>query len=319
MSYSHGNTDDLFASEKTIGLEPIKRLIAYANRNVTKTEDDLILNWVTMHPELVTAKLFAEIKKPNEIYTENVTGLQANEYDILKPRYSKLYEILHDDSQAAGLTFPKGNRMFGGGAQSDGIGGIRLDSDDIQFTEYTVAFWLKMALAENSGELDKKCPIGFLNEAQFDMTVQTNANAFNTNVLVFYPNGQTVNPMPYEFIPNVWQHHVLTAKGGEQCVYLDGVKVEFAAGVGQIPIINTTSKRAEIFSHFSRGYSPLAAGDKMAWVSICKGVADQDWVTKDYNGTRDFSDDSPVEEITTIPFVNSLKPQPNTYSGLFRV
>ena len=122
--------------------------------------------------------------------------------------------------------------------------------------------------------------------------------------------------MTYEFTPDVWQHHVLTAKDGEQCVYLDGVKLQFGAGLGQIPVINITSKRAEIFNHFSRGNAPLAAGDKMAWVSICKGVADQDWVTNDYAGKRDFSDASPVEEITTLPFMGDLDPYPNAYDGM---
>ena len=60
----------------------------------------------------------------------------------------------------------------------------------------------------------------------------------------------------------------------------------------------------------------VKAGTRMAWFSFCKGTADQTWVTKDYNGLRDFSDASPVEEITTMPFMGDLGAWANAYTGL---
>ena len=320
-SYTGGPHDDLLRNSETQGYDLILKLVR-ANMAITATErDQLLRNARKLSGQKHIHSVIAEVNSGIIEKNETVALKSQDAFRRIIPRYSKTYQILHDNTQAGGLTFPQTNRKFGGGAQSDGTVGIRLDSDDIQFTEYTVAFWLKMSLAVKfAGVRQYKCPIGFLNTQAYGMILQTNAARFNTNILGFDPNshGDTANTMPYEFIPDVWQHHVLTAKDGEQCVYLDGVKVEFAAGLGQIPSIDITSKRAEIFNHFSRGGAPLFDGDKMAWLSICKGIADQTWVTNDYNGIRDFSDDSPVEEITTMPFDIDLMPMPNATEGLFQ-
>ena len=125
---------------------------------------------------------------------ERDTHYNARGCTVYRPRYCTAYDVLHDNSAAGGLSFPQTNRMFGGGAQSDGTVGIRLDSDEIEFTEYTVAFWLKMSLAKIQGAERYKCPIGFLNTQAYGMILQTNAREFNTNILGFDPNSHPILP-----------------------------------------------------------------------------------------------------------------------------
>ena len=130
------------------------------------------------------------------------------------------------------------------------------------------------------------------------------------DVHVDFSNAQQPN-IKIDLDVSTWHHIVITAKDGEQKIYIDGVLVIQIAQ----DTINITN---DIMTFFGRREQAnrVKAGTRMAWFSFCKGYADQTWVTNDYAGKRDFSDASPVEEITTIPFDGDLMPRPNAFSGL---
>ena len=302
--------ENIHRNTRTMSKEALLNLIQARQRSLPILEDDfnrMAFNIATqgdVHKNVMKIGQDGTLQEAERDAQRNVRA-----YSVYRPEYCMAYDILHDNNAAGGLSFPQTDRMFGGGVQTDGAGIINIQSDEFKIQEYTAAFWFKGVNGI------RNAPMIILGTYDDDNAInlligynRTGENIFDVHV--DFSNSQQPN-VKIDLDVSTWHHIVITAKDGEQKIYIDGVLVIQIAQ----DTINITN---DIMTFFGRREQAnrVKAGTRMAWFSFCKGYADQTWVTNDYNGLRDFSDASPVEEITTLPFMGDLEPYPNAYDGL---
>ena len=310
MSSVHDVAQGIHRNARTIGLEPLLNLLQREERDLPVIEDTDKIRWLMLASEIDKHNTSLRFG-PDGVLDDTNAAVHRNagQYIVQRPTLSQSYDILHDDSAAGGFTFPQTDRMFGGGVQTDGAGIINIQSDEFKIQEYTAAFWFKGVEGLSNAPL---IILGTYNDQQaINLLIGYNRSDVDTLDVHFdYANRQFAH-VKVGLDHNTWHHIVITAKDDEQQIYIDGVAVIQLTQ-------NTIDITNNIMTFFGRREQSgrVKAGTRMAWFSFCKGYADQDWVTNDYAGKRDFSDDSPVEEITTIPFDGDLIPRPNAFSGL---
>lgn len=303
-NFTTGANDDFYLSEKTMGSKTAARLIVATMGNNKKPDDDVI-----HHGLLITNSIhsyrYSAVQSGHELpQLELARHTDKFAYTVRKPSLVKSYEILHDNASANGLTFPKENRKFGGGAQYNGGNNvIKLTFPKPIGEAMTLVFWYySIATQSVSSEglisyTNRNSNVNYIttNEASKTITFNTGNRNLTANGLI-----------------QGWNHIVITAKNGEQKIYVNN-RVRTARNYNYI---DRTIYPIFIFGrYYGVAQHP---SNKLAWLSFCKGLADSLWVANDYNGIRDFSDTSPVQEITTIPFDGGLGAKPNSTSGTFQ-
>lgn len=303
-SYTGGPNDDLLRNSKTQGYDLIAKLIR-SNMALAPTERDQLLRHARKlsgqkHIHSVIAEVNSGIHENNE----TVALKSQDAFRRIIPRYSKTYQILHANTSANGLTIPQENRKFGAGVQYNGGNNvIKLTFPEPIGEAMTLVFWYySIATQSRSSE----GLISYTNRNANASYITTN----EANKTISFNAGN--NQLTASGLIQGWNHIVITAKNGEQRIYVNNrVRI-----VRNYNYIDRTIYPIFIFGrYYGVGQHPL---NKLAWLSFCKGLADSLWVANDYNGIRDFSDDSPVEEMTTMPFDIDLMPMPNATAGLFQ-
>ena len=302
--------ENLHRNTRTMSKESLLNLLQSRQNRLPILEDDADILGFLLDNQRDSHKNIMHIGIDGQLdAVERDTHYNTRGCTVYRPRYCTAYDILHDNSAAGGLTFPQTNRKFGGGVQTDGAGIINIQSDEFKIQEYTAAFWFKGVEGLSNAPL---IILGTYNDQQaINLLIgYDRSNADTLDVHFDYANRENIHAQ-VGLDSNTWHHIVITAKDDDQRIYIDGVQV-YRLRQATINITN------DIMTFFGRREQAnrVKAGTRMAWFSFCKGYADQTWVTNDYAGKRDFSDASPVEEITTLPFMGDLDPYPNAYDGM---
>ena len=296
--------ENLHRNTRTMSKESLLNLLQSRQNRLPILEDDADILGFLLDNQRDSHKNIMHIGIDGQLdAVERDTHYNARGCTVYRPRYCTAYEILHDNSAAGGLSFPQTNRMFGGGVQYNGSNNvIKLTFPDSIGAEMTLTFWYYLG----SDQSPSSQGLFSFNSANANSPFIA-TNEINKSLLFNAGDNRLVSTSN---LIQGWNHIVITAKDGEQKIYVNNN----LRNTRYYDYVDYTIYPIYIFGRYY-GVAQDAT-TKLAWLSFCSGIADQTWVTNDYAGKRDFSDASPVEEITTLPFMGDLDPYPNAYDGM---
>ena len=313
-------SQDLHKSSRTVGFEKILSILQSLQKQTPKIEDDDLLRFFMFGP-------LSDIHNTDILFSgESILDFSGyhhynqNEYRKYIPQQSKVYDLQHNHTQATGVTFTMNGATstkppkFGAGAFTDGNSIITIADDPIlnPTDSISIAFWIYVpeGLTTFTPFLEKR-HLG--EDFSFSFLISHFAN--NRFACRFKESNGNICILNAPAEANQWVHVVMTFSENDTTkIYTNGVLRESLNTTSSLNVVDTT---IQIFK--SVGYTPAGVG--LAWLSIIHGDVSKvpNWISNDYIGIRDLDQNanSNLEEILSIPFANSLDPQPNATTGLF--
>lgn len=316
-------SDVITKSYKNLNAQLMAQILTNFNRRTTPQTTNEAIPRHVIFDDLVDLHNITSVLSNDIDVADIESELLFNQVGYRKfiPANVRAYDLTHDDSNASGITFPfHGNtfdesgavtsigRKSSGCALTDGSSyQIIEDHDWFNVTdEILIHGWVYLKAASADGMIIHKG------------TDQWLLKVMNSNTLRFSVEigGSTFN-LDYAYTPNAWYHIVATAKSGTQSLWVNNVLQDSDTQVGAI---GTNSTDVGIFGK-ADGNNKMVTGNALSWLSIANGFADSTWVGNAYT-KRYFDYDSDVantpEEITTFPYISSLKAMSNSFSGMFQ-
>lgn len=315
----HDIAETLSRSGGTFSIEQIAGIMQIINRRTTpQDEDDALIKHV-IFMQLVdvmdTAVVFAQADIEEERPAAGFSGVGVKKFI---PDEVRSYDLTHDNTNAALLTFPPpGIGTFNpstigvkgmGAAQTPGTEYMIIDDHAWwnSTTDFMACGWIYLKANGGSDEM-----IFNKGTDQWELkTISGDTLRFRVEV------GGTMRDLDFAYTPDTWYRFLVQAQSGNQELWIDGTEEATAAHSGSIGV-NTTN--VGIFGT-AAGATLLGDGNAISWLSFADGFGDATWVSNFFTlGLMDFDTDiaDTPEEITTIPFIGDLQEQPVSFEGMF--
>lgn len=317
--------DNLQQLSRTMSLEKIAQVLTMMKKQNEPIEDDAIIQWFMYAPLVDLHDTTIEFRGPDFVEPVDHDGYGLLGYRKYIPDQIETYDLVHDNSNATGFTFPKpGNTefqpategvKFSGAAKSDGSSYMLINQNAIlNPTELTIAFWMNLEAFTGSARriLDKS-----IGNHDYQIQVRAGSDALfarihNTVHTLF----QSTNTA---FTPNTWISIVVTLSAINNRLRIYKDKVQQGSDTVTTGSLEQGTENLAIFAE--PGGTDLAAnGDAIAGLVIADGEANQAWID-DYHDKGilglDPADANGLKEITFLPFIDSLVAMPNATVGMF--
>ena len=309
MSYPHDFADDLTRSSKTLSQDLIYKLILAYQKSLEHTENDIIEDQFVYSPliDLHDTEITFNQTAINETdFTNHINGPRP--YFIKKPTTIRSYSLVHDLTNAGGLTYETlANSKFRGGVITDGASWFQINhhSSLTPAAGMVITFWLKVSdTTPVSGK-----------QVIFEKGDETGGRYGCTMIngrLRFFVTIDNQRHTVIQDIPeDEWCHFTFLISAFGLYVH---VNHESGAN-GEVVSGNALTHNTEPLTFF-KGLTTdthLQADVSMAWFTFGNGFIQSSDIPDLRNGILNYTG---YNEILTIPFIQSLKPQPNATSGL---
>lgn len=223
----------------------------------------------------------------------------------LPPRPVALYSLEHDVSDAGGLEpVAPADRKFGAGMESDASSRLVIaDADPLNPADaLLIHCWVYL-------------PGGVTPPGGTEVIVQKGTfwwlHVFNGQFRFRFRKNGTNRILAADIVTDRWVHVTAYAGAASQRLYVDGIELDGASHTGSL---DTGDDDVDVFG--ASGGSYLRDGAALAWLLLARGTATDQWIRDAAAGILDLSQSS-LREITTIPLIDGLDPQPDATAGQF--
>jgi len=304
--------EDLHKSSKTVGLQKMLQVLTKLQKDTPKVEDDAIIKYFMYAPLVDLHDTSIILGTANIQKTRNNDHFGKIGFRKYLPASVRVYDIIHDNSNASGITFNTPGQSEGvklhGAAKTNGSSYMIIENHAWLNVTDAILIHGWMYLLANAGADQYIIHKG---------SDQWGLKTMSGNILRFEVEigGSTYN-LDYVYTPG-WNHVIAQAESGSQQLIVGGVVRDSDTQSGAI---GTNSTDLGIFGTAAGG-SLLASGNILAHLLIANGFADATWITEAFTKGIFLLDDlnSDPQEITYIPFVGGLKEMPNATVGMFKV
>lgn len=312
--------DNLQQQSRTIGLEKISQLLTMMNKQNEPIEDDAIIQWFMYAPLVDLHDTTITFAPPNFVEPVDHDGYGLLGYRKDVPGQPDAYDLVHDNSNAALITFPKpGNTEF----QPSSIGVKFSGAAETPGTEYQI-------ITDNTilNPTDEIAICGFIyvpsavtvastqyivhkDDAQYFLALTT-----KTNIRFSITRGAGTVTIDRTISNDQWVSFAFsydTTNGFRS--YIDKAETLDATPTGNIVV---TSTNLGIWGR-AAGTALLENTIALSGVAIHNDEYSQTWVNTFHDdGVLDHDTDaSGLKEITFLPYIDSLIAMPNAFAGMF--
>ena len=312
--------DNLQQQSRTIGLEKISQLITSYQKQNEPIEDDAIIKWFMYAPLIDRHETTITLGVPNFDEPVDHDGYGLLGYRKFIPDLVDAYDLTHDDSNAALITFPTpGNSEF----ENPSIGVKFSGAAKTPGTEYQI-------ITDNTilNPTDEIAISGFIyvpstavvGATQYiihkDDTQYFLALTSKTNIRFSITRGAGTVTIDRTITNDAWVSFAFsydTTNGFRS--YINKVETLDGAPSGNIV---TTATNLGIWGR-AAGTALLENGIALSGVAMHNDEYSQTWVdTFHDDGVLDHDTDAAgLQEITFIPYIDSLQAMPNAFAGMF--
>ena len=311
MSYPHDFADDLVRSAKTLPNDLLYKLILAYQKSLATVENDTVEDHFVYSPLIDlhdTEITFIQTQINETDFTNHINGPRP--YFVKKSRSISSYSLVHDLTNAGGLTYETlANSKFRGGVITDGASWFQINHHEslVSTDRITISFWLKIAdttpatgkkvIFEKGDETGGRYGCTFINgRLRFFATVDGQRHT----VIVDIPEDE-------------WCHFIFIFNEFSLNVHVNHNEDATSTQPEGVTLTHNTEPLTFFKGLTTDSYAP--AGISMAWFSMIAGSINAQAITDMRNGILNYSSIF-GNEVTTIPFMQDLKPQPNATSGL---
>ena len=310
--------DNLQQQARTIGLEKISQLITAYQKQNEPIEDDAIIKWFMYAPLIDLHDTTITLGVPT--FDEPVDHDGYGQFGFRKeiPDLVDAYDLVHDDSNAALITFPKPGITqfqpntigvkFSGAAQTPGTEWQEVDDNAKLNVVDRIGFagWMYIPSTVTVGSVQRI--ISKFGQYQLQLQNKTNMLGGFTRSGGEAQNARTV--------PNdVWFSF---AFGYDTVTGITSFINKVSGGAGATGNLLTTTNKLSIWGR-AGGTELLENTIALAGVVILHDKPTQAWINKFHDdGILDHDTDlDGLEEITFLPYIDSLQAMPNAFAGMF--
>ena len=304
--------EDLHKSSRTIGLQAMLNVQTRLQKQIPKVEDAAIIKYFMYAPLVDLHDTTIHFGIANISRTRNDDHFGGFGYRKYIPTNVRAYDLVHDNSNASGISFNTAIFNIGaknhGCAITDGLSyQIIEDHSWLNVTdEILIHVWVYL---KANGETDEMI-IHKGTDQWLLKTISGNTLRFQVEI------GGVTYHLDYAYTPDNWYHVVAQAKSGSQQLVIDNVIEDSDVQVGAI---GTNSTNLGIFGTAAEA-NKLENGNALAWLCIANGFGDSTWLSNAYTKRiLNLNDDIAgiPQEITTFPYIDSLQEMPNSFEGMF--
>lgn len=331
-------------SQKNMGIHMFSHIMNMFNRRTTtQINDDAVPRHVIFGDLLDLHDLSVELSGADFIASESHLGFNGLGYTRFPPSQVKSYDLTHDDSNASGITFPKPGDTYDGsglvssiGTRSHGCG--LTDGSSYQIIEddsilnptdkISIVGWLypKAIVSGTQIILEKpnqyRLQLAATNKLQWTIYVSSVAYTveytFTADTFIHFAASFGTSGIVKLTINNTLEDSETLASSDTVITEASDTVITEAGDTvvteGSAIALDTDSQNLTIFGD---GTNNLANGNALAWLSILNEdvSAVSGWISNHY--TKRIIDTENATEITTIPYIDSLKPMTDAFSGMF--
>ena len=301
---------EALSKSKDITTETFAQIITSQQTQTDPVDDELPPDWLTISPLI-------------DLHVQTVIAGRAD-VDISKafdsvspiccfrriPPLVRSYGLIHDDSNASGLSFPSPmNEIGGAGAKTDGTAyQIINDSDWFDVNNFVMAMHLYLP-ATASGDAIKTI---IEKAASFGIQIDAHATAAN-QIRCSVTVSSSAKEVTFTYTPNTWFTLIFLADATNLTVWKDNVQAgQIATGAAH----DTNANNVGIWGTAS-GTQLMKSGCKIALLTFGDKAINSTWrgnyhtdKTLDWEGAA-------TEEITTYPYLGLYLAEPASHSGFF--
>jgi len=250
----------------------------------------------------------------------DVDSYSLPSYQKITPETVRVYDLVHDNSNATGITFPPhGNtqfettnvgRKFGAGARTDGSSYMIInDHDWFDATDHVIAGWFKLPATAGGDGIQTL----YRKDLQIDLEIQAHATAANSIRCRVWVSS-VAKEVTFTYTPDTFFSIMVHADTTNITIWEDNSQQGQTATGGTL---DTNSNNVGIFGE--------ADGTELSTDGVTIGVltvgdkdinTDTQWRADFQNGILDWNE-ATNEETTTIPFIGNLSEWPNAKPGTF--
>ena len=308
-------SNDLHKSSRTIGFERILNILQSLQKQTPKIEDDDLLRFFMYGP--LTDVHDTDITLSPESIREilNSVHYATKIYKKYIPLQVKPYDLTHDNSdntlalRLASNLHPARPPIFSAGVFTPGNASLRINDHPLlnPTDALSIAFWVFVPydIPTFLPFFEKRIP-----PDDFSFSFLVSHIPTNNLVMRFKESNGNICVLNGAATVNAWNHVTVTFHENDTTkLYINNILQEELQTTSSL---NVTSARVQIFQGVN--YAPEGLG--IAWLSLIHGDVSiiPNWIRNDMNGIRDM-DHPELEEITTMPFLRNLRPEPNAVPG----
>ena len=312
-------SNDLHKSSRTVGLEQILNILQTLQKLTPKIEDDELIRFFMYSPEVNIHDTFTDIHNNHDlIHQQFNTHFTPKIYTKFVPPNPPQYTLTHTNENAAAIKYADdllpGQRpsKYGAGAFTQGNSSISISGDNT-IDKLSIVFWIYLP----SYDLPHAAPLINRRNSTVDETflIYLNTDQQNRFLIRFTEANGAICTLRASGQGGQWTHIAATFTANDKAkLYVNGIKIQEENSTSTL---RQTTAPYRIFRHYN--FIPANVG--LAWLSIIHGDVSTvpNWITNDLNGSRDLDHNAnaELEEITTIPFMHTLEPQPTRTPGLY--
>lgn len=305
------STDISNSISQSLSLSEFIKLQTRIQKLNEKVNDDYQIDWLIESPLIDVHNITLDLGDADVNHSETHYGVDPVGYFRRIPSAVRAYDLIHDDSNGTGITFPNPtseSTKFHASAKTNGSSYQKIsDHSYFDVNNLVLALWLKLP-ATSGGD-----GVQTIIQKTGSFLIQIDAHATASNQIRCRSIVSTVSKdVTFTYTPSTWFCLIVKINSTNIEAFVNNVS-QGTTSTGAI--FDFTSNDLGIFGT-PTGTQLMKSGGCLAWLSIGDKNVDSTWRTNYQNGIHDFSSSS-SEEITTIPYLGSLDAFPNSHSGFF--
>ena len=312
--------DNLQQQARTIGLEKIAQLLTAYQKQNEPIEDDALIQWFMYAPEIDLHDSTIVLGVPNFDEPVDHDGYGLLGYRKFIPDLVDAYDLVHDDSNATLITFPKPGVTesqattkgvkYSGAAQTPGTE-YQIITDNVILNPTDEIGICGFIYVPSTATVATTQYIVHKDDAQYFLALTS-----KTNMRFSITRGVGTVTIDRTISNDAWVSFAFsydTTNGFRS--YIDKVETLDATPTGNIV---TTATNLGIWGR-AAGTALLENDIALSGLAMHNDEYSQTWVNTFHDdGVLDHDTDAVgLKEITFLPYIDSLQAMPNAFSGMF--
>ncbi|UVF62229.1 hypothetical protein [Nitrososphaeria virus YSH_1032793] len=299
------------AVSSSLGLEEFVKLQTRIQKMNPKVNDDFTIDWLIVSPLIDIHNITLNVGDADLNHEETHYGVDPVGYFRRIPSAVRAYDLIHNNSNAIGITFPNPTSeatKFHALAKTNGSS-YQIISDHSYFdvSNLVIALWLKLP-ATSGGD-----GIQTIIEKTGSFLIQIDAHATASNQIRCRSIVSSSNKdVTFTYTPDTLFCLIVKINSTSVEAFVNNVSQGSISTGG---VYDPTSNNVGIFGTPS-GTQLMKSGCCLAWLTLGDKNVDSTWRTNFQAGILDYETSS-SEEITTIPYMGSVEAIPNSHAGFF--